>query len=160
MLLRTCAAKVNGYSVARALLDTGSNKCFVKRDLARTCQAKVISRKGMTVTSFGGQKFESVFDVVMLSLQGVNTKAKLDVEAYVVDDPVGFFPRIPTVIVKEAVASGFEPVSDLCGCKSDSIGIILGEAVYDVIVKGPTCEFKKRSACHVDHFWVDVPWLC
>lgn len=49
----------------------------------------------MAVTSFGGQRSESLFDVVRVQLHGLNKDEIQEVEAYVVDDPEGPLSRIP-----------------------------------------------------------------
>ena len=81
---------------------------------------------------------DGIFDVVQFKLHGFNTDAVVEVEAFVVDNPIGLLPALPYYVVKRVVDHGFEPMADVCYDGHESIDLILGEDVYDEVVKGPT----------------------
>ena len=101
VFLRTCAVKVNNLFLARVLCDTGCNRTFIKRDLVDKCGIKVSCRQSLSINSVGGISSDGIFDVVQFKLHGFNTDAVVEVEAFVVDNPIVFYQRFPIMLLGE-----------------------------------------------------------
>ncbi|KFM77508.1 hypothetical protein X975_18849, partial [Stegodyphus mimosarum] len=114
-LLQTCVVCVSSGENrihARVLCDSGSEKCFIKRNLVRKLNLKPIRKENLLVYSFGGRKpQESSFDVVSLELQNVlQSSNSINIEALVVEKITGATVRIPDKgLIERLKMRGFHP---------------------------------------------------
>lgn len=155
MLLRTAAVRLNGRQLVRALADTGCSRTFVRRKDAQAAGARVLRREDHRIDSFGGRRVQGKFDVVELTIEGLQTGEKLKVEALVTDDLAGAFSRVPSEWYKVAQKEGLHPLADFVGEGADELGVIFGEDVYDRVVPGP-CRVLSTGARFT---WSIFGWL-
>lgn len=134
VFLQTFVANINNQRV-RGILDSGSSRSFIKRDIARQLNLKPSTREDLIVYAFGANGKKESFDMVDINLESRwNPNLSINVKAAVTENITQGKIGVPNQLVKKIALEkgliladdGSSPNIDLL-VGSDFICEILGE---------------------------------
>ena len=133
--LRTVRVVVGGIIGVRGLCDTGCSMSLVDKRVSEFAKLKILRKKRVTVQGITGRVLSGVFNIVQVPIVGVNTGAKVEVEAIEVPDLAGGIKPPPKKVIQEFMTYGGGGIlADYGEPENIEIGLVLGEDVYEDIM--------------------------
>ncbi|GBN42206.1 hypothetical protein AVEN_226626-1 [Araneus ventricosus] len=122
--LQTFVAEINNKRV-RGILDTGSSRSFVLKDIAEQLKLKPSAKEELLIYTFGSNGKKESFDIVDLNLRNIrNPQLSVNIKAAVTDRITQGKVSVPSKFIKEiASEKGLTLADD--GCSSD-IDLLIG----------------------------------
>ncbi|GBM06747.1 hypothetical protein AVEN_62991-1 [Araneus ventricosus] len=140
VLLQTCDVKIrNDTKVTRArlLLDNGSMRSFVDKDIACKLKLPVIRRESLSVFTFGNKSpIKKTFDVVKIELENrEKPDFSVKIEALVTEQISGS-DLPPSNLKAEIVQKYLEGFQLADSCSKGKVAVLVGADYYHNIVLG------------------------
>ncbi|GBO06769.1 hypothetical protein AVEN_97837-1 [Araneus ventricosus] len=140
VLLQTCDVKIrNDTKVTRArlLLDNGSMRSFVDKDIACKLKLPVIRRESLSVFTVGNKSpIKKTFDVVRIVLENrEKPDFSVKIEALVTEQISGF-DLPPSNLKAEIVQKFLEGFQLSDSCSKGKVAVLVGADYYHYIVLG------------------------
>ncbi|GBO41698.1 hypothetical protein AVEN_214366-1 [Araneus ventricosus] len=140
--LQTFVAEINNKKV-RGILDTGSSRSFVLKDIAEQLKLKPSAKEELLIYTFGSNGKKESFDIVDLNLRNIrNPKLSVNIKAAVTDRITQGKVSVPSKFIKEiALEKGLTLADD--GCNSD-IDLLIGSDFICEILGERNLKISKR----------------
>ncbi|GBL94651.1 hypothetical protein AVEN_83970-1 [Araneus ventricosus] len=140
VLLQTCDVKIRNdtrVTRARLLLDNGSMRSFVDKDIACKLKLPVIRRENLSVFTFGNKSpIKKTFDVVKIELENrEKPDFSVKIEALVTEQISGS-DLPPSNLKAEIVQKYLEGFKVADSCSKGKVAVLVGADYYHNIVLG------------------------
>ncbi|GBM78472.1 hypothetical protein AVEN_81536-1 [Araneus ventricosus] len=140
--LQTFVAEINNKKI-RGILDTGSSRSFVLKDIAEQLKLKPSAKEELLIYAFGSNGKKESFDIVDLNLRNIrNPQLSVNIKAAVTDRITQGKVSVPSKFIKEiASEKGLTLADD--GCSSD-IDLLIGSDFICEILGERNLKISKR----------------
>ncbi|XP_035233134.1 uncharacterized protein LOC118204951 [Stegodyphus dumicola] len=152
-LLQTCTVMIRPFSEkdnlepVRILLDNGSMRSFIIRDISEKCKLPVIRKETLSVFAFGvNQATEQTYNVVKVKLEN-RSKPSLNIEIEALETNQIYatnlpFPDIPvSKINKDIVGLQLADSYEFC---DKNIAVLIGADYYHEVITSRLKRFKNK----------------
>ncbi|GBM88422.1 hypothetical protein AVEN_227893-1 [Araneus ventricosus] len=149
--LQTFVAEINNKKV-RGILDTGSSRSFVLKDIAEQLKLKPSAKEELLIYAFGSIGKKESFDIVDLNLRNIrNPQLSVNIKAAATDRITQGKVSVPSKFIKEiASEKGLTLADD--GCSSD-IDLLIGSDFICEILGERNLKIIKRLMVTNSIFW-------
>ncbi|GBM59390.1 hypothetical protein AVEN_17422-1 [Araneus ventricosus] len=140
--LQTFVAEINNKRV-RGILDTGSSRSFVLKDIAEQLKLKPSAKEELLIYAFGSNGKKESFDIVYLNLRNIrNPQLSVNIKAAITDRITQGKVSVPSKFIKEiASEKGLTLADDSC---SSDIDLLIGSDFICEILGERNLKISKR----------------